>query len=100
MAELADAFIALPGGFGTFEELFEMVTWAQLGIHRKPIGLLNAAGYFAPLVQLVEHAVVEGFIKPKYRQLMVLADEPGTLLDRLAEHQLPEVRQWMDSEQT
>ena len=62
MAELADAFLTLPGGFGTFEELFESVTWAQLGIHRKPLGLLNVAGYFDPLVQLVEHAVAEGFV--------------------------------------
>ena len=62
MAELSDAFIALPGGYGTFEELLEMITWAQLGIHRKPVGLLNVAGYYDPLVQFVDHAIAEGFI--------------------------------------
>jgi uncharacterized protein (TIGR00730 family) len=84
MAELSDAFIALPGGFGTFEELFEMVTWAQLGIHTKPLGLLNVAGYFDSIVQLVHHAIAEGFIPEKNRQLITVADEPGTLLDRFA----------------
>ena len=99
MEELSDAFIALPGGFGTFEETLEMITWAQLGIHRKPVGLLNVAGYFAPLVQLVEHAIAEGFIKSKHRQLIVIAEEPETLLDQLEDHHLPVVRQWMKPEQ-
>ena len=99
MEELADAFIALPGGFGTFEETLEMITWAQLGIHRKHVGLLNVAGYFAPLVQLVEHAIAEGFIKSKHRQLIVIAEEPETLLDQLEDHHLPVVRQWMKPEQ-
>ncbi len=69
MAELAGAFIALPGGYGTFEELMEMITWAQLGIHRKPVGLLNADGYFDPLVEMFDRAVQEGFVRPKYRSL-------------------------------
>ena len=99
MEELADAFIALPGGFGTFEETLEMITWAQLGIHRKPVGLLNVAGYFAPLVQQVEHAIAEGFIKPKHRQLIVMAEEPESLLELLAEHHVPAVRQWLRPEQ-
>ncbi len=68
MAELSDAFIALPGGFGTFEELFEMVTWAQLGMHRKPFGILNVAGFFDGLLALVDHAIEEGFI-PTRRQV-------------------------------
>ena len=100
MEELAYAFVALPGGFGTFEEFFEMVTWAQLGIHRKPIGLLDVAGYFTPLVELVEHAIAEGFIKSKHRQLIVLGHEPVELLDRLAAHHVPTVRQWMQPDQT
>ena len=99
MAELAGAFIALPGGYGTFEELFEVITWAQLGIHRKNIGLLNVAGYFDPLVRLIDHAIAEGFIKPAYRELIVVDDRPALLLQKLAEHHLPEVRRWMGPEE-
>ena len=72
MAELSDAFVALPGGFGTFEEFFEVVTWSQLGLHRKLTGLLNVGGYYDPLVRLVDHAVQEGFIKLKHRSLLRL----------------------------
>ena len=100
MAELADAFIAMPGGYGTFEELFEIITWAQLGIHRKPIGLLNVAGYFDALTVMVEHAINEGFIKVKHRQLTVMADRPAALLDVLDQHTLPGVRPWLTPEQT
>lgn len=98
MAELADAFIALPGGYGTFEELLEVVTWAQLGIHRKNIGLLNVAGYFDPLVDLIDAAIREGFIKDEHRELIVVAEKPSTLLQRLKTHQLPQVRKWMGPE--
>lgn len=100
MAELSDAFIALPGGLGTLEELLEVVTWAQLGIHRKNIGLLNVGGYFDPLVRLIDHAIQEGFIKPKYRELIVVEERPDVLLRRLAEHKMPEVRRWMGPDQT
>lgn len=80
MAELSDAFIALPGGFGTFEELLEMVTWAQLGIHGKPVGLLNAGGYFDPLVEMFDRAVQEGFVRSRHRSLCrVGADVEGLL---------------------
>jgi len=99
MAELADAFIALPGGLGTFEELFEVVTWAQLGFHRKNIGLLNVEGYFDPLVNLVDHAIQSGFIKATHRELIVMEREPAALLDRLATHQLPHVRRWLGPEE-
>ena len=95
MAELADAFIALPGGYGTFEELFEIVTWAQLGFHRKNVGLLNVAGYFDPLVELIEHAIREEFITPAHRELIVVESEPARLLDRLATHEMPVVRRWL-----
>jgi predicted Rossmann-fold nucleotide-binding protein len=84
MADLADAFIALPGGYGTFEELFEVITWAQLGIHRKPIGLLNVAGYFNALKALVDHAIAEGFIPAKYWHLLTMADDASTLLEMLS----------------
>ena len=95
MADLADAFIALPGGFGTFEELFEVVTWAQLGFHRKNVGLLNVDGYFDPLVTLIDHAIQAGFIKAAHRDLVVVEREPAVLLERLAVHQLPHVRRWL-----
>ncbi len=100
MVELSDAFIAMPGGFGTFEELFEVITWAQLGIHRKPIGLLNVAGYFDTLMELIEHAIAEEFIKPEYRQLIVTTDQPTTLLDALVHHRMPAVRKWITPEET
>ncbi|MGE3314775.1 MAG: TIGR00730 family Rossman fold protein [Planctomycetaceae bacterium] len=99
MAELADAFIALPGGYGTLEELFEVITWAQLGFHRKNIGLLNFAGYFDRLVSFVDHAVSEAFIRPDHRELILVEKESGVLLDRLATHQMPEVRKWLGPEE-
>lgn len=83
MTQLADAFIAMPGGYGTFDELFEAITWAQLGYHNKPIGLLNTAGYFDPLLQLVGHAIDEDFISPRHADLITHAAEPEPLLDRL-----------------
>ena len=95
MAELADAFIALPGGLGTFEEFFEIVTWAQLGFHRKNIGLLNVAGYFDPLVQLIDRAIQEGFIKHKNRDLFVVEERPDVLLQKMVTHQMPKVRRWL-----
>ena len=84
MAELSDAFVAMPGGFGTFEEFFEVVTWSQLGLHRKLTGLLNVGGFYDPLVRLVDHAVQEGFIKPKHRELLVIEERPDMLLSRLS----------------
>jgi uncharacterized protein (TIGR00730 family) len=95
MAELSDAFLALPGGLGTYEEFFEIVTWAQLGFHRKTIGLLNVEGYFDPLVTLIEHSIDAGFIKAAHRDLVVVEREPAAALDRLATHQLPAVRRWL-----
>src|SRR5215470_7896177 len=99
MAELADAFIALPGGYGTFEELFEVITWAQLGIHAKPVGLLNTAGYYDPLARLIEHAIETGFIRPEHRDLIVVEERPAALLDRLATHRMPAVRKWLGPEE-
>jgi hypothetical protein len=89
MIELADAFIALPGGYGTFEELFEALTWAQIGLHRKPIGLLNIRGYFDRLLGLVAHAQAEGFIYREHRSLFTWANAPGELLEALSNHQHP-----------
>ena len=83
MAELADAFVALPGGFGTLDELIEQLTWAQLGLHERPVGLLDVAGYWRPLIALARHATEEGFVRESDLAAIAVADEPGALLDRL-----------------
>jgi uncharacterized protein (TIGR00730 family) len=83
MADLADGFAALPGGFGTADELFEILTWAQLGLHPKPIGLLNVAGFFDPLLAWIEHTVRAAFLRPEHRGLLVEASDPEELLDQL-----------------
>jgi uncharacterized protein (TIGR00730 family) len=85
MAQLADAFIALPGGMGTLEELAEILTWAQLDIHQKPVGLLNEGGYYDHLLSFLEHAVAEGFLRETHHDLLVVDDDPARLLDRLAD---------------
>ena len=97
MAELADGFIALPGGFGTFEELFEMLTWAQLGFHHKPIGLLNVAGYFDPLLALCDRAVDEGFLRAENRAQLLAHTDPLALLEDMAEYQSPAFKAWVKS---
>jgi uncharacterized protein (TIGR00730 family) len=92
MAELADGFVALPGGIGTMEEFFEVLSWAQLGIHDKPCGLLNVSGYYRHIVQFLDYALDEGFLKPQQRALLIAEDEPVKLLDRfesLIETRLP-----------
>jgi uncharacterized protein (TIGR00730 family) len=89
LVEISDAFIALPGGFGTFEELFETLTWAQIGLHRKPVGLLNTRNYFDPLLALINHAQREGFIYEEHRQFITVDERPTTLLDALVNHRYP-----------
>ena len=96
MEELADAFVALPGGYGTFEELLEIITWAQLGIHAKPIGLLNVRGFYDGLVRFFDQAIGEGFIKQKHRDLIVTAETPRDLLGLLERHEMPRVKKWID----
>lgn len=96
MAELSDGFVALPGGIGTFEELFEVWTWAQLGIHVKPVGLLDVAGFYAPLLAFLRHAVDEGFLRPKHLDLLVVDDDPARLLDRMRTHRPPPIEKWLD----
>ena len=96
MADLAEGFVALPGGWGTLDELFEILTWAQLGFHRKPCGLLNTAGYFDPLLAFVRHSVAEGFVRREYVDAVAVDGEPGALLDRLAFHRPPSVEKWID----
>jgi uncharacterized protein (TIGR00730 family) len=99
MVELAEAFIALPGGFGTLEELFEVLTWAQIGLHSKPIGLLNTRGYFDPLLHLVEHARLEGFIYAEHRALFTQSEDPEALLSALAQFETPQgLESWLNRE--
>jgi uncharacterized protein (TIGR00730 family) len=90
MSELADAFIALPGGYGTFEELFEALTWAQIGLHAKPIGLLNVLGYFDPMIHMIQHALNEGFIYDEHRTMVLSSDHPEQMISVLKKYQLPE----------
>jgi uncharacterized protein (TIGR00730 family) len=98
MADLADGFIALPGGFGTFEEFCEIVTWAQLGLHEKPCGLLNVKGYYSPLLALFDHALAEGFLKPQYRRLVLTEDEPERLLAAMRSYRPPVLEKWLTPE--
>ena len=100
MADLSDAFIAMPGGVGTFEEFFEAITWTQLGLHRKPCGLLNVGGFYTPLVAFIDQAVSEGFIKPIHRSMIVVDDNPERLVNTLATMDLPDVPKWIRREET
>jgi uncharacterized protein (TIGR00730 family) len=99
MSELADAFIALPGGYGTFDELFEQLTWAQIGIHAKPMGLLNTLNYYDPLMTLVQRAITEGFIYAEHKIYLVSSDSPDRLLDMLNTFEPPKgVNRWLNRE--
>jgi uncharacterized protein (TIGR00730 family) len=100
MAELADAFVALPGGFGTLEEFCEIVTWIQLGLHRKPCGLLNVEGYYDGLLSFLNHAVAEGFILPQYRAAVLTDSEAGGLLEKIASYEAPPLHRWIDRGET
>ena len=95
MAQLCDGFIALPGGLGTLDELFETLTWSQLGYQRKPIGILNAAGYFDPLIDMIDHAIGHGFMPPVHRQLFVVADQARPLLAAMQVFAHPGNKKWM-----
>lgn len=98
MAELADAFIAMPGGIGTYEEFFEVLTWAQLGIHEKPCALLNVDGFYNPVLNLLNHAVEEQFIRTAHREMVVVDDDPARLLDAMATHRPPHFHKWIDKD--
>jgi len=99
MAELADGFIALPGGWGTLEEIFEMLTWAQLGFHGKPCGLLNTEGYYDSLIEFLENAFAQQFVNKLYRPMLMTSAKPATLLDKFAFYRAPKVRKWMDEDE-
>jgi uncharacterized protein (TIGR00730 family) len=97
----SDAFLTLPGGIGTFEEIFEIFSWATLGIHKKPIGILNVDGYYNPLIQLLDHAIAEGFIRPQHRDFVVVSDRPDDVIDRLIDFVPPPTGiKWFDLEKT
>lgn len=96
MGDLSDGFIAMPGGYGTFEELFEVVTWTQLNYHLKPVGLLNVAGYYDPLIAFLDHARDEGFVRDIHRDMLVADADPEALIDKLASVPVPELGQWID----
>lgn len=100
MADLADGFVALPGGWGTVEEFFEILTWAQLGFHRKPCGLLNIAGYYDRLLEFVDHGVNEGFVRREQRVMISVAGSASELLDLLAAYQTPVVEKWIERSET
>lgn len=100
MAELSAGFIALPGGWGTIEEIFEVLTWAQLGFHDKPCGLLNVKGYYDHLGAFLEHAMLERFVREEYRPMMMIESQPAVLLDRFASYQPPKVKKWIGPEET
>lgn len=100
MAELSDGFIALPGGWGTLEEIFEILTWAQLGFHEKPCGLLNVHGYFDGLFSFLEQAIDEQFVKPIYRDMLIMTEDSGEMLDRFESYQAPKVRKWLSPSET
>lgn len=97
MAELADGFMALPGGIGTLEEFFEIWTWGQLGMHDKPCGLLNVAGYFDPLLQFLDRAVDEKFVRDVHRRMVVVESDPAELLARFEAYEPPRVVKWINA---
>jgi hypothetical protein len=97
MAQLADGFIALPGGAGTLDELFEAWTWGQLGLHRKPVGLLNVAGYYDALTAFLDHALEAGFLNAEHRGMLAIESDPQTLLARFAAYQPPTRTKWTDT---
>lgn len=96
MAELSDGFVALPGGLGTFEELFEVLTWAQLGIHAKPVGMLDVAGFYGPLLAFLTSAVDEGFLMSQHLDLLVAETDPARLIGRMRAHHPPAVEKWLE----
>lgn len=100
MTDLADAFIALPGGLGTFEEIFEIITWAILGIHAKPCGFLNVAGYYDSLIRFLDESVSNGFVRVEHREMLLVGNEPGSLLDRIRKYRAPTIEPWVKRSQT
>lgn len=99
MADLADGFIALPGGFGTYDEFCEVVTWAQLGLHQKPCAMLNVAGYYDAMIAMFDHAVREGFVRDTHRGMLILSSDASALLDQMQNYHAPVVKKWITREE-
>ena len=99
MSELSDGFIAMPGGFGTLEELFEVITWAQLGIHKKPFGLFNVAGYFDKLIEFLDYQVQQGFVPQSHRDMVIVSDEAEQLVELLAGYRPVAQEKWASTRQ-
>jgi len=95
MSQLADGFIALPGGLGTMEEMFEMLTWLQLSLHEKPCGLLNVCGFYDHLITFLDHMTAEGFLKQEYRAMLLCSADPAKLIDRMLAFEVPAVKKWI-----
>lgn len=100
MHELSDGVVALPGGFGTFEELFEMLTWGQLGLHQKPVALLNTGGFFDPLIEMIQSMVMKGFLKESNRKMLLLSDDINSLLHQMEQYKAPDVPKWITEDKT
>ena len=100
MAKLSDGFVALPGGYGTLEEFFEVLTWAQLGFHHKPVALLDVSGFYTPLITLLDHMTLEGFVRPTQLELVMTESSPDKLLARLESYEAPETEHWIAGGQT
>jgi uncharacterized protein (TIGR00730 family) len=100
MADLSDGFVAVPGGIGTLEELIEVYTWSQLGLHRKPMGVLNVRGYYDPLAAMLDHAVREGFLRAVHRAALLVADDAAELLERFAGWEPPTAGKWLHRSET
>ncbi len=100
MADLSDGFVAMPGGFGTFEEFCEVLTWSQLGLHTKPCGLLNVKGYYTGLLALFDHALAEQLLHPRNRAMVIAEPEPKALLDAMLRYRAPAVEKWLTPETT
>jgi len=100
MAEHADGFIAMPGGIGTLEELFETLTWAQLGFHEKPIGLFNVAGFYDPLIDFLRHQTSQGFLRAEHKDLLLVQTEPDSLIEQLKNFTMPEGVSWLSRQRT
>lgn len=100
MSSLADAFVALPGGLGTLEEIFEVWTWAQLGIHHKPVGFLDVEGFYSLLLEFLDRAVDAGFVRPQFRSIAIVDEDPAALLRSLASYEPPHVEKWITARET
>jgi len=95
MAELADGFVAMPGGFGTMEELFEVLTWGQLGLHQKPVAVLNVGGFYDHLLRALDHMATEGLLRPENRRQLLQDEDPAALLEKMRDYQPPAVEKWL-----